>query len=128
MLDVSPKPFASGGFGDVYRGTLNGSSVCIKNPREYIQDDQGKVVKVGCCFFPVCRRSRGSQAFYQEAVMWKRLKHPNIIPLLGITIFPQLQLVSEWMTGGDLPGYIKENPSSDRLGLVSIPFVVLIQR
>lgn len=55
--------------------------------------------------------------------MWKRLAHPNIVPLLGITTFPRLQLISEWMSGGDLPIYIKAHPDTDRLGLVGVPFV-----
>ena len=50
--------------------------------------------------------------------MWKRLVHPNIVPLLGIT---QLQLISDWMPGGDLPTYIKKNPDADLLGLVRVP-------
>lgn len=49
--------------------------------------------------------------------MWKRLAHPNIVPLLGITSTP-LQLISEWMPGGDLTEYIKKNPDVDRLDLV----------
>ena len=49
--------------------------------------------------------------------MWKRLTHPNILPLLGVTITP-FQLVSNWMSGGDLPEYIKKYPDADRLGLV----------
>ena len=49
--------------------------------------------------------------------MWKRLKHQNITPLLGITPVP-LQLISEWMPGGDLTDYIKKHPGVDRLGLV----------
>jgi len=49
--------------------------------------------------------------------MWKRLTHPNIVSLLGVTIDP-FQLISDWMPGGDLPKYIKENPNVDRLGLV----------
>lgn len=56
-------------------------------------------------------------------MVWKRLTHPNIVPLLGITPTP-LQLVSEWMTGGSLMEYIKKNPDTDRLGLVGIPLVV----
>jgi len=52
--------------------------------------------------------------------MWKHLSHPNILPLLGITITP-LQLISEWMPGGDLPGYIEERSDADRLRLVSAP-------
>lgn len=59
--------------------------------------------------------------------MWKRLIHPNIVPLLGVTIDP-FQLISEWMPGGDLPKYIKKNPNVDRLGLVWVPPVMFIPR
>lgn len=64
-----------------------------------------------------------SQTLCQEAVMWKRLTHPNVLSLLGVTITP-LQLISNLMPGGDLPDYIETNPDADRLGLVcpSCPF------
>lgn len=52
--------------------------------------------------------------------MWKHLVHPNILPLLGATVTP-LQLISDWMPGGDLPNYIRKNPNVDRLGLVGVP-------
>ena len=52
--------------------------------------------------------------------MWKRLTHPNIVPLLGITLNP-LQLISAWMPGGELREYVTHHPSTDRLRLVSIP-------
>jgi len=55
--------------------------------------------------------------------MWKYLTHPNILPLLGVTIAP-FQLISTWMPSGDLPEYIKNNPNADRLGLVGVPPVV----
>ena len=55
--------------------------------------------------------------------MWKRLKHQNIIPLLGITQTP-LQLISEWIPGGDLTEYIKKHPDAGRLDLVGVPPVV----
>jgi len=58
--------------------------------------------------------------------MWKRLTHPNIVPLLGITLTP-FQLISDWMPG-DLPKYIKKNSDVDRLGLVGVPPVVLVSR
>ena len=59
--------------------------------------------------------------------MWKRLTHPNILPLLGVTITP-FQLVSTWMSGGDLPGYIKKHLDADRLVLVGATSIVLIPR
>ena len=51
--------------------------------------------------------------------MWKYTAHPNLIPLLGITLEP-LQLVSEWITGGYLTEYIKKHPDVDRLSLVGV--------
>ena len=60
------------------------------------------------------------QTLYQEAVVCKRLTHSNIVPLLGITPSP-LQLISEWMPGGDLTEYIKKHPDTDRLDLVGAP-------
>lgn len=56
---------------------------------------------------------------YQEAVVWKRMKHDNIVPFLGITSAP-LQHISDWMPRGDLTEYIKQHPDTDRLGLVSL--------
>jgi len=56
--------------------------------------------------------------------MWRHLTHPNILPFLGITVTPP-QLISNWMSGGELRPYIKSNPEADRLGLVGVPPVVL---
>ena len=77
--------------------------------------------------FPLSIIVNEIQIFCQEAVVWKHLTHPNVLPLLGITVTP-FQLISKWMSGGDLPDYLKKNPDADRFGLVSIPFVVLIPR
>ena len=55
--------------------------------------------------------------------MWKRMAHPNIVPLLGITTPPLSQLISDWMPGEDLPKYVKNCPDADRRELVCIPLV-----
>jgi len=113
----------------VYEGILNGTRVSIKRVRVYSKGDPETAAKV--CYrrhsthrFPLLT---SSQTLYQEAVVWKRLTHPNIVPLLGITPTP-LQLVSEWMTGGSLAEYIKKNPDTDRLGLVGTPLVMFTLR
>ena len=59
--------------------------------------------------------------------MWKRLAHPNIVPLLGITPTP-LQLISEWIPGGALSEHIKRHPSVDRLGLVGVLLLCFVPR
>jgi len=46
LLNIDPEPFASGGYGDVYRGTLNGEAVCIKRVRVYTGDNTGGTAKV----------------------------------------------------------------------------------
>ena len=65
------------------------------------------------------------QPFYGEAVVWKRLKHPNVVRFLGVTTSP-LQIVTEWMPNGTLLEYIKANPSVDRMGLVRIQLLCVI--
>ena len=58
--------------------------------------------------------------FHQVAVTSKYLEHPNIVHILGITTDP-LELISEWMPGGDLTRYIANYPDADRVSLVGIP-------
>ena len=56
--------------------------------------------------------------------MWKRLAHPNIVPLLGVTFAP-FQSISVWMSGGELSEYISMHPRADRLGLVGCHHPIL---
>jgi len=55
--------------------------------------------------------------FFKEAVVWKHLSHPHIVPFIGVTLEP-LQLVSEWMPGGELRSHINENPDANLTNLV----------
>ena len=59
-----------------------------------------------------------SKPLYGEAVVWKRLRHPNVVPFLGVATV-SLQLVSKWMPNGTLTDYVSTNPHVDRIGLVS---------
>ena len=56
--------------------------------------------------------------------MWKHLKHPNIVPFLGAITADPLQLVSEWMPGGNLTEYVTCHSDPDRLSLVGAPSIV----
>ena len=61
--------------------------------------------------------------------MWKHLDHPNILPLLGVTLSPH-QLISSWMPGGNLRKYVRANPGADRLKLVRaiLPVTIRVSR
>ena len=124
--NVSPigeLPSAFGGFCDAYEGTLN-AKVCIKKLRISATGDREKVKEV-----PIYPRNLLSnrhfltnlKLFCKEAVVWKRLNHPNIVPFRGVTFDP-LQLVSEWMTGGELREYVKKNQDINLISLVG-PFL-----
>ncbi|KAJ3994707.1 kinase-like domain-containing protein, partial [Lentinula boryana] len=56
--------------------------------------------------------------FCREAVVWKQLKHPNILPILGVStelFFPSFCLISPWMENGTIMSYLKHNPTFDLL-------------
>ena len=46
LLTIDSTPFCSGGYGDIYHGTLGGSRVCIKRIRMYGKDDGHKATRV----------------------------------------------------------------------------------
>ena len=70
-------------------------------------------------FHVLTRRRNHMQRFCKEVVMWKFLQHPNVLPLIGITMSEgRFAMISEWMTNGNINDFVKANPDADRLGLV----------
>jgi len=62
------------------------------------------------------------QEFCEEALVWKQLDHPNLLPFIGVnrTIFcPSYCFVSPWMRNGNIMAYLKEHPEQDRLPWIS---------
>ena len=54
--------------------------------------------------------------------MWKALRHPNVLPLIGVTMTDvQFAMVTEWMVNGNVNEFVKANRDVDRLGLVRYP-------
>jgi serine/threonine protein kinase len=63
---------------------------------------------------------RLAQSFRSEVVTWKCLRHPHIVPFLGVSnIFP-VCLVSEWMPEGTLLSFLKRHPNEQRPRYVGI--------
>ena len=61
-----------------------------------------------------------SQEFCREAVTWRHLRHPNILPFLGADLEQhRLAIISEWMDHGNINEYLKERKEVNRVQLVS---------
>ena len=55
--------------------------------------------------------------------MWKSLRHPNLLPLLGVTMAgTKLVMVSDWMIYGTINEFLKSHPNADRLELVCLSY------
>jgi len=63
------------------------------------------------------------QSFCKEVVAWKTLRHPNVLPLLGVTMTDtQFVMVSEWMGNGNINAFVKAHTNVNRLELVRFSF------
>jgi len=116
---VGDSPITLGSIVDVWEGTLYGKKVTIEGLRVHGGNYQAvKKVRIRCCTSS-SRLFKNTQSFFKEAVIWKRLRHPNIVPFIGVTIYP-LQIISESMPNGTLTEFIARNPDASRIGLVSL--------
>ncbi|KAF7360494.1 Protein kinase domain-containing protein [Mycena venus] len=100
-LENGRQAVAGGSFGDIYRGFLGGRSVAIKMMRLFQQSDIDILLK----------------AFAREALIWRQLCHPNVLPFFGLYYCERrLCLVSPWMEKGHIRAFLKkESYDTDRL-------------
>ena len=80
------------------------------------------------------------QEYTREAILWKQLKHRNVLPFLGLYYLDKnkrrLCLVSPWMENGNLVQYLKKQrrnepggkPDRRKILLVRILVVLLQQK
>ncbi|KAJ3753816.1 kinase-like domain-containing protein, partial [Lentinula raphanica] len=97
---VGRNPVAGGGFADVWRGTMNGQAVCLKVLRLVTEQDEEA-------------RTVVRKRFCREALVWRQLKHPHILPLLGVNLelfLPSFCLISPWMENKDIITFLRQNP------------------
>ena len=51
--------------------------------------------------------------------MWMTLRHPNVLPLLGVTMDDHyFAMASEWMTNGNINEFVKTRRDTNRFELV----------
>lgn len=64
--------------------------------------------------------------FYKEVITWKNLRHPNVLPLLGVFMTEtKFAMVSEWMTNGNINQFVAVRQDANRFQLVSLSFKLL---
>ncbi|KAJ6504047.1 kinase-like domain-containing protein [Mycena vulgaris] len=88
-------PIFCGGFGDVFRASYRARPVALKRLRVFQEDSTPHRTRLRFC---------------REALVWESLRHPFILPLLGIdsNTFPfTFCLVSPWMNNGTVLVYLK---------------------
>ncbi|KLO12771.1 hypothetical protein SCHPADRAFT_940949 [Schizopora paradoxa] len=64
-----------------------------------------------------------SRRFWNEVIIWSRLRHENILPLLGLAELyingtREIGLVSPWARNGNINDYFQVVPNIDRLPMV----------
>ncbi|KAF7333365.1 Protein kinase domain-containing protein [Mycena venus] len=95
---------AGGGFGDIWKGFVRGQTVCVKIMRIFQTDHIQTLLK----------------EFSREALIWRQLCHPNLLPFFGLYYLEKrLCLVSPWMENGNVMEFLRSEPSHPiRLSLI----------
>ena len=62
-----------------------------------------------------------AQKFCKEVVTWSCLRHPNVLPLLGVMMSgDRFVMVSEWMENASISEFVRAHADADRLKLVRL--------
>ncbi|KAF7326855.1 Kinase-like protein [Mycena venus] len=98
-------PTFGGGYGDIYRASYCDQRVALKRMRYFLRGSDLRRIRLKFC---------------REALVWKDLHHPHILPFLGIDrdSFPSsLCMVSPWMDHGTVINYLDThgNANLDKL-------------
>lgn len=101
---VDEQAVDSGGFADIYKGTFQRKSVCLKIIRVHQNEAYNRILK----------------AIAREAILWGQLSHPNLLPFYGLhRSGAQLWLVSPWAENGNVVEFLRANPTANRVHLCS---------
>jgi len=109
VKQMEEMPFASGGFGEVYRAKWQKQSVAVKVHKASTKQEKEEANIASRC----------------EASLVCRLNHPNIIKIFGITSLKsnKLGIVMELADNGSLYGWIGKIEDQTRLATVALGIV-----
>ncbi|KAJ7933117.1 kinase-like domain-containing protein, partial [Mycena leptocephala] len=106
-LQLTGPPVNGGAFADIWKTHFHNETVCVKVMRLFETVEVETLLK----------------GFRKEAIIWRQLTHPNLLPFFGVYFLvdtrPRLCLVSPWMENGHIYNYLRSNPAGiNRLTLV----------
>ncbi|KAJ7249440.1 kinase-like domain-containing protein [Mycena rebaudengoi] len=103
-LEKVGQQVGGGGFGDIWKGLVGGQIVCVKIMRIFGDHDVQTLLK----------------EFGREAIIWRQLCHPNLLPFFGLYhLENRLCLVSPWMENGNVMEFLRKEPLNiGRLSLI----------
>jgi hypothetical protein len=110
---------SSGALSSIHCGSLAGQKVAVKSLRNHQEAAQDNITQVSCPAYDHTGNLTSFQMYRAEAVLWRHLHSPHIIPCLGVSDILPLSIVSVWMPGGTIIGWIQQHPHANRASLVS---------
>jgi serine/threonine protein kinase len=122
-----PEPVSRSAFSDVFRAYGYGKDVAVKILRVHA-DERDRVWKVS---MGGPKKHVGLtdelQAYLSEVIVWTCLRHPNIVPFVGVPntgdFTRDVILVSEWMGEGTITSYLRQRPDEHRGKFVRTDFL-----
>jgi len=106
----------------VYKATFHDRPVVIKTLNVATRSEREKLHRVSS--FDPKQSMRllkiHPQLLIQEVIVWKWLRHENILPFIGVMFAPSpISIVSERMENGNIMEFTEVNQDYNRLRLVS---------
>lgn len=98
---------------------------CRQDLKDFSEIQQGEASEGGLLVLILSDRQpdlRDIQEFATEAVIWRQLSHPNVLPFYGVFHLEddRLCLVSPWMNNGNVVHFLESAPETKCVPLVSI--------
>ena len=128
-VDIIGDSVADGSFGDVYKARLGNQVLALKilKVKKRSEMDVLRKVNRGINLVFASTLLIPFQQFSCEAVTWRQISHPNVLPFYGAYHLedaepPRLCLAMPWMEHGDMVHFLAEvAPDTDCVLLVSGP-------